>query len=165
RVLGRVSSKMSAAARADLVVLSNRGPLAFTHDDSGKLVVSRGSGGLVTTLAPGVSQHGALWLATAISAADREAAAAGVVEEEGFRLRSLVIAEERYRAYYDVVANGTFWFLHHGVWDLPRRPRFDRRWWEAWEAYTEVNTTFAAAAADGVAEGGTVLIEDYHLSL
>ncbi|HLY83848.1 MAG TPA: trehalose-6-phosphate synthase [Acidimicrobiales bacterium] len=156
---------MPAAARADLAVLSNRGPLAFTHDDRGKLVISRGGGGLVSTLSPGVSQHGALWLATAISAADREAAAAGVVEEEGFRLRSLVIAEDRYRAYYDVIANGTFWFLHHGLWDLPRRPRFDRRWWEAWQAYKDVNSTFATAAADSVAEGGTVLIEDYHLSL
>jgi trehalose 6-phosphate synthase len=156
---------MPLAAPVEVAVLSNRGPLSFARDDGGELVAQRAAGGLVATLGPGVTQHGALWLATAVSEVDREVASGGVVEAEGFRLRSLDIDQSRYRAYYDVVANGTLWFLHHGLWDLPRRPRFDRHWWDAWQAYTEVNHLFAAAAADAVAEGGVVLIEDYQLSL
>ena len=128
-------------------------------------MIRRGAGGLVAALGPGVEHSGSRWFATAISEADREAARAGVVEAHGFRLHPLAIDERRYRAYYDVIANSTLWFLHHGLWDIARRPRFDRYWWEAWAAYTEVNSLFADAAASQVAEGGTVLIEDYHLSL
>jgi trehalose 6-phosphate synthase len=161
RYLGRVAEIMPV----DLAVLSNRGPVSFTRDDDGRLVGQRGAGGMVACVGPGVVQHQGLWLSTAISDADREAAAEAVVEAEGFRVRSLLLDPHQYRAYYDVIANGTLWFLHHGLWDLPRRPRFDRHWWAAWDAYAGVNAIFAAAVADEVAEGGTVLIEDYQLSL
>jgi trehalose 6-phosphate synthase len=156
---------MPSAGRASLAVVSNRGPLAYTRDDDGHLIAKRGAGGLVATLGPGVERYGALWLASAISDIDREAAGLGVVEADGFRLRSLVIDPDRYRMYYDVIANGTLWFLHHGLWDLARRPRFDRRWWEAWDAYVGINRQFAAIVADEVADAATVLIQDYHLSL
>ena len=70
-----------------------------------------------------------------------------------------------YRAYYDVVANQTLWFCLHGLWDLPRRPRFDRHWWAAWERFRAVNEQFAAAAAEAAAPGATVLVQDYQLAL
>src|SRR5437588_8603392 len=98
--------------RTDLAVVSNRGPLSFSFDDHGELVTRRAAGGLVSTLGPGVTASGALWIASAISDADRVAAEAGVVEAEGFRLRSLVI-EDRYDAFYNVICNGTLWFVHH----------------------------------------------------
>jgi trehalose 6-phosphate synthase len=156
---------MPSAGPASLAVVSNRGPLSYIRNDDGQLVAKRGAGGLIATLGPGVERNGALWLASAISDTDREAASQGVIEAEGFRLRSLVIEPERYRMYYDVIANGTLWFLHHGLWDLPRRPRFDRRWWEAWDTYVGVNREFAAIVADEVDDGATVLIQDYQLSL
>lgn len=155
---------MAATGSAPLAVLSNRGPVSFFRDD-GRLVPRRGAGGLVATLGPGVEQHGALWLATAISDDDREAATAGIIEVDGLRLRSLVLDQDQYRMYYDVIANQTLWFLHHGLWDLPRRPRFDRRWWEAWQAFAAVNYQFALSAAEEVADGATVLIQDYQLAL
>jgi trehalose 6-phosphate synthase len=148
-----------------LAVASNRGPVTFVYDRSGALLARRAGGGLASTLGPGVQRHGALWLAAAVSDADREAATAGVDDAAGFRFRSLLFGAEQYRRYYDVIANGTLWFLHHGLWDLPRRPLFDRPWWAAWDAYVKVNHTFAKVIADEVAEGGTVLVQDYHLSL
>jgi trehalose 6-phosphate synthase len=156
---------MPTIGSAPLAVLSNRGPLSFGRDDGGRLVARRAAGGMVTTVGPGVESHDALWLATAMSDADREAAATGVVEAEGFRLRSLVIDPDRYRMYYDVITNQTLWFLQHGLWDLPRRPRFDRNWWQAWDAYGAVNRLFAATVADEVSDGATVLIQDIHLAL
>ncbi|HEX2038811.1 MAG TPA: trehalose-6-phosphate synthase [Acidimicrobiales bacterium] len=148
----------------DLVIVSNRGPLSFTHDD-GELVTSRGAGGLVTSLGPAVAGTGATWIAAAITEADREAAETGVVEAEGFRLRSLVVDEAAYRPFYDVISNSTIWYLHHGLWDRVRRPRFDRRWRDAWEAYREVNQAFAEAAAAEAPRDATVLVHDYQLSL
>jgi trehalose 6-phosphate synthase len=112
-----------------------------------------------------VSATGALWIAGAITDADREAASTPIVEAEGFRLRSLVIEPHRYDAFYNVIANGTLWFVHHGLFDLPRQPRFDTRWWEAWTSYCEVNQAFAEVVAGEVAKDGTVLVQDFHLSL
>lgn len=153
-------------AQPDLVIVSNRGPLSFTYSDDGGLVPRRGGGGLVSSLGPAVVDSGATWIAGAISPADREAARSNrPVEAEGFRLRSLIIDEGDYRRFYDVVANSTLWFLHHNLWDLSRRPRFDRRWREAWESYRAVNLAFAEAVVEEAAEGATVLVHDYHLTL
>jgi trehalose 6-phosphate synthase len=152
---------MSITGPVHLAVASNRGPVSFDYDENGALVARRAA----STLGPGVERHRALWLASAVSDADRDAARAGVVDAAGFRFRSLVTAADQYRMYYDVIANGTLWFLHHGLWDLPRQPLFDRRWWAAWDAYVRVNHTFAKVIADEVVDGGTVLVQDYHLSL
>jgi trehalose 6-phosphate synthase len=128
-------------------------------------VAKRGGGGLVTALGPAVAGTGATWVAAALSEADREAAASGIVEGEGFRWRSLVLDEDDYRAYYDVISNGSLWFLHHGLWDLPRRPRFDRWWRAAWDAYRRVNGAFAAAVVEEAPEGALVAVHDLHLTL
>jgi trehalose 6-phosphate synthase len=154
-----------AMGQPDLVIVSNRGPLSFTRAADGELVTTHGAGGLASSIAPAVAGTGATWVASAISEADREAAAAGPVELDDLRIRSMVIEPGTYRQYYDVVANSTLWFLHHGLWDLPRRPRFDRHWREAWVAYRWVNESFARTVADEAPEGATVLVQDYHLSL
>jgi trehalose 6-phosphate synthase len=156
---------VTEAAGRPVVIVSNRGPLSFAVGDDGALVTRRAGGGLATALGAAVAGTGATWIAGALSEADRLAAAQGTVEAKGFRVRSLVLDPDRHRAYYDVISNATLWFLHHGLWDTPRRPRFDRSWREAWVAYREVNRAFAAAAADEAPEGATVLVHDYHLSL
>lgn len=151
--------------RTDLVIASNRGPLSFSRDSSGALVATRGAGGLVSSVGPLVEETGATWVAAAMSDEDREAARGGVSEAEGYRVRSLDIPEALYRQAYDVVSNATLWFLHHGLYDLSRRPVFDRRWREAWDGYRAVNRLFAEACADEAPDGGVVLVQDYHLSL
>jgi len=148
-----------------VVIVSNRGPLSFSHDSAGNLVAHRGAGGIVSSVAPLVRDTGTSWMAAAMSDADREAAAAGTVEAEGFRFRSLAVDPDAYRMAYDVVSNATLWFLHHGLWDLARRPRFDRRWREAWDAYRSVNHTFARAVIDEAPADAIVLVQDYHLAL
>ena len=147
------------------MIVSNRGPVSFAHDEGGALVTRKGGGGLVNALAPAVAGTDATWFAAALSDADREAAAAGTIEAEGFRIRPLVVEGDAYRMYYDVVANGLLWFVYHGLFDLARRPRIDRRWREAWDAYRDVNRTFAEAVAGHAEDGSTVLVHDYHLSL
>ena len=55
--------------------------------------------------------------------------------------------------HYDVVSNGVLWFLFHDLFDRIRRPRFDQRFREAWEAYRTVNVAFADATAEAAADG------------
>ncbi len=149
----------------DLLVLSNRGPVSFGRDSDGNLQSKRGAGGLVVTLGPGAERDGALWLGCASTPDDREAASLGLGVADGLRYRPVIIEPEDYQAYYDVVSNQTLWFCLHGLWDLPRRPRFDRHWWAAWRRFLAVNEQIADAAADAAAPGATVLIQDYQLAL
>jgi len=151
-------------ADAQVVILSNRGPVSFVRRD-GALTAVRGAGGLVAGIAPVVAGTGATWIAAAITDGDREAAAAGVVDAEGFRARLLAIDADTYRMAYDVVCNATLWFVYHGLFDLARRPRLDRRWREAWTAYRTLNAAFATAAAEAAPPDATVLVQDYHLAL
>jgi trehalose 6-phosphate synthase len=146
------------------VIISNRGPVSFRHD-GGQLVGRRGAGGLVSALAPLVAGTDAVWLAAAMSDADREAAAAGIAESDGLRVRLLDVGADRHRMAYDVVCNATLWFCLHGLFDLARRPRIDERWRTAWDAYREMNEQFALAAADVAPDGAAVLVQDYHLAL
>ena len=57
-----------------LIVASNRGPLTFRHDRTGKWHVRRGSGGLVTALAEVGRLAPVTWVSAAMDQADRDAA-------------------------------------------------------------------------------------------
>ena len=148
-----------------VVIVSNRGPLSFRVTDEGELAATRGAGGLVSGLAPLVAGTGVTWIAAAITDGDRRAAERGTIDAEGFRVRTLAVDPATYRMAYDVVCNATLWFLHHGLFELARRPRFDTRFRMAWDAYRDVNRTFAEAVVDAAPEGAAVLIQDYHLAL
>ena len=147
-----------------VVIVSNRGPISFRHEN-GELAARRGAGGLVSGLAPLVTGTDTLWLAAALSDADREAAATGITEADGLRVSLLDLDAAQHRMAYDVVCNATLWFCLHGLFDLARRPRIDGRWREAWEAYRAVNDAFADATAELAPEGSAVLVQDYHLAL
>lgn len=147
-----------------VVIVSNRGPVSF-QDDNGTLVARRGAGGLVTGLAPIVAGTDAIWLAAALSDADRKAAAQGVADADGLRVRLLDLDAGLHRMAYDVVCNATLWFCLHGLFDLARRPRIDHRWREAWDAYREMNNAFADLVAEVAPDGAAVLVQDYHLAL
>lgn len=148
----------------EFVVVSNRGPLSFAND-GGQLRVKRGGGGLVSCLGPAVAGTGSTWICGAISEADRQAAQEGLVDADGFHIHPLVIDEDDYRAFYDVISNSTLWFLFHGLFDGTRRPVFDRHWHAAWETYRRVNVAFAEAVVEQAPDGATVLLHDYHLAL
>jgi trehalose 6-phosphate synthase len=147
------------AAGNPLVLVSNRGPISFVRDEAGHLQPRRGGGGLVVVLGPGAQRSDALWLA---ATTDPSVSAADV---DGLRFQPVPLDPADYAAYYDVIANQTLWFCLHGLWDLPRRPRFDRHWWGAWDRFQSVNEQLAAAADSATAPGGTVLIQDYQLAL
>ncbi len=147
-----------------IVIVSNRGPVSFRVTD-GELVSKRGAGGLVSGIGPLVAGTDAMWMAAALSEGDRIAASKGVVEADGFRVRTLDIDAETFRMAYDVVCNATLWFVHHGLFDISRRPRFDLRWRQAWDAYRSVNHAFADAVVQEAPEGAVVLVQDYHLTL
>ena len=148
-----------------MIVVSHRGPERFEATTSGGFTRHRGAGGVISALRPLLAGADAKWVAAAISTDDRAAVAAGAATSEDFDLHLLALDEDDHRLHYDVVSNAVLWFLHHGLFELPRRPAFDRHFAEAWDAYGRVNEAFAAEIAANAAEGETVLVQDYHLAL
>ncbi len=148
----------------DVVVVANRGPVAFRLD-AGNLVASAPGGGLAGTLRPLLAGTGTTWVAASLGEAARLAAERGQLDTDGIRVVAVEIDPADYAMAYDVVANGTLWPCHHHLFDLTRRPRFDWHWHEAWAGYRRYNRAFANAVAEAAASGATVLVQDYHLSL
>lgn len=150
------------------IVVSNRGPFRFT-DGPGGLTSLPGPGGLASSLRPlltsGAAGDGASWIAAALDDGDRAAAKAGAVEAPGITLRMLAFDPELYRLANDVVANQTLWFLHHGLFDLPRVPTFTDAFGEAWAAFEAVSRAFADAVVTSAASHDVVLVQDYQLAL
>jgi trehalose 6-phosphate synthase len=155
--------------RRKLIVVSNRGPLAFGRDENGVRMTRRGAGGLVTSLAPLVSHHDVTWIASALSDEDRAVAAEGAVEETArdgsrYRLRLVAHPPSAYDLYYNVVANPALWFVQHGLWELKHDP--DHELDRAWEnGYIAVNQAFADAVLEELERepAATVFFHDYHL--
>src|SRR3954468_21712624 len=150
-----------------MIVVSHRGPFGFVRERDGSFVAQRGAGGVVSALGPllPLQPEPVTWIAAAMSADDRAAAAAGQARADGVDLDLLDIDPQLHRMHYDVVSNGVLWFLLHGMFDLVRRPRFDQRFREAWDAYVEVNHQFAKATVARAAENDIVLVQDYQLFL
>ena len=150
-----------------MIVVSHRGPVAFRTLDDGTFEARRGAGGVVSALGPLLADHSATstWIAAAIGDGDRAASRAGVPKVPGVELVLLDLDERTHHLHYDVVSNGVLWYLYHGLFDLVRRPRFDRRFREAWDAYTAVNEDFARAVLERADEGEVVLVQDYQLAL
>jgi trehalose 6-phosphate synthase len=159
------TAEPQATGGQDLVVVSNRGPLSFRLDDEGGLERADPGGGLAGTLQQVLAGTPTTWVATALGEADRRASAAGLMTDDTLCIELVDCEAEDYRLAYEVVSNATLWFCHHHLFDLPRRPRFDHRWGEAWDAYRQVNRAFADTVASVAAPGAAVLVQDYHLAL
>src|SRR5271154_1000602 len=150
-----------------MIVVSHRGPYRFEANGDGSYASERGAGGVASALGAVVekSERGATWIAAALSDDDREAAKSGSLDDLDIDLRLIALDPELHTMHYDLVSNSVLWFLFHDLFDRMRRPRFDERFREAWDAYRTVNDAFAEATADAAKTGDVVLVNDYQLSL
>jgi trehalose 6-phosphate synthase len=158
--------------RRKLIVVSNRGPIAYGRDAQGERTARRGGGGLVTALRGLLALHDVTWIASAISNEDR-ALAGETIDEHArdgapFRLHLVAHAEQAYDWYYNVVANPMLWFVQHYLWELAHTPAIDGGFHTAWrDGYAAVNAGFAAAVVEELERDpdAVVFFHDYHLYL
>lgn len=148
----------------DVVLVSNRGPVAFRLEGD-QVVPAPVGGGLAATLRPLMQGTGASWVACALGAADRRAVAEGKLASDGLHLDLIQPDEVTYDLAYNVIANATLWFCHHHLFDSTHDPVFDASWHDAWDAYRSLNVTIAQRVAEVAPDGGRVLVQDYHLAL
>jgi trehalose 6-phosphate synthase len=152
-----------------MMLVTHRGPYRFSVRDDGSFAAHRGAGGLVSAMLPLVQRDDIgetpSWVAAAIDEGDRAAVAAGAATVPGLDLHLLDLDPALHRMHYDVISNAVLWFLHHGLFDLARRPRFDHHLREAWDGYVAVNAAFAGVVVERARQGEQVLVHDYHLAL
>lgn len=149
-----------------MIVVSHRGPVSFRREPDGSFATRRGSGGVVSALAPLIlGRDDVRWIAAAIGDDDRAAVATGAATGVGGGVELLALDPEVHALHYDVISNRVLWFCFHGLFDLAREPTFDRELHEAWECYRAVNQSFAVAIAEAAREGDIVLVQDLQLLL
>jgi trehalose 6-phosphate synthase len=161
---------MASGGGTPLVLVSNRGPVTYQDDGS----VKRGTGGLVTALTGLASHRHAVWIASALTGADKQRAreAAGrpttMRSPAGgqYQVRLVVSEDVAYDRFYNVIANPMLWFIQHYLWDLSNAPDIRRDEVEAFEwGYNQVNEDLADAVVEQIAgvEDPVVMVHDYHL--
>jgi trehalose 6-phosphate synthase len=173
--------------RERLIVVSNRGPLSFSHAAGGRWRTKRGSGGLVTALAELGAWAPVTWISGAFERGDRDAAAALEPGAEPATRQALLAAiaqampgqdlelvlrdvpHDAWQAHYATVANPFLWFVQHQLYMLPYDPIVDQSLIAAWQrGYRLVNDALgraAVAVAEGSRQRPVVLLQDYHLYL
>lgn len=138
----------------DFVVVANRLPVNAVTLEDGSVGFERAPGGLVTALAPMMTDQGA-WVGWA-GTPDEEFAP---FTDEGIFMVPVALDAEEVETYYEGFSNTTLWPLYH---DVIVDPAYHREWWTS---YREVNQRFAEAAAAAAAPGATVWVHDYQLQL
>ncbi len=168
-----------------ITVASNRGPVEFYRESSGRLSTRRGEGGVVTGLAALAREVPLTWVATAMTAGDVEAFTDGRSGTRTVRLgrqplqvRYIPISKDIYRRYYDKISNEILWFLQHYMWSPIHWPNFGAEHSRDWDTgYRTVNQIIADAIVQEALSGGAsgtrptdgsravILLQDYHLYL
>jgi trehalose 6-phosphate synthase len=157
----------------DLVVVSFRGPVVHSRDDSGRTQAGAASGGLVTGLLalPAFDDRGT-WVCAAMTDEDRLVAEEGsvTVEVRGRKVvvRMVALEPEAQHQTTAVAANPILWFLQHELWDVGTNPTFARDEHAAFAGYAAVNAAFGEAVVQELDHRGddtVVMLHDYHLYL
>ena len=151
------------AIESPLVVASNRGPVTFLSDEAGQLE-PRNTGGIVKPLAGVFSaEEGGTWVSSAMSDGDRVLAKEPDLSGPGdLQLRFVVVHPDTDAPFFDRVANGVLWRIHHSMSETG--PVSDERSRDDWEAFEATNRAFADVL-DEAPRDAVFLVQDYQLPL
>jgi len=133
-------------AHPQLVVVSNRLPIAYQLAANGQKVASLSPGGLVAALGPALAGKGATWVGWDGTADGSEEP----LDVEGFRIEPVSLTAELIEGHYEGLSNSTLWPLFHNV-GVPAR--FSASWWDSYE---RANEAFAERVANVSPEGAIV---------
>lgn len=142
-------------SRADLVVVANRLPVDRVESPEGEPTWRRSPGGLVTALEQVMQNLDGAW----VGWGGKPNLDVDPFVFDDTLLVPVPLSLDDLRDYYEGFSNGTIWPLYH---DVIAAPEYKRSWWDA---YVRVNRRFAEAAAEHVADGGFVWVQDYQLQL
>ncbi len=166
------STYMDTRDEAQCIIVSNRGPIEYYKTPEGEYKTRHGSGWLITVLLSSIQRRRMVWIALAMTNADR----LGMQGDQTLppplsdvALRLLDIPEEIYKRYYYNISNHLLWFAQHALLDPAVNTTFTQQTREDWEkGYCAVNDTIADATIRELDSRGTktpVIFQDYQLYL
>ncbi|MCP5508278.1 MAG: trehalose-6-phosphate synthase [Chlamydiales bacterium] len=145
-----------------LVVVSNRLPVVLSRKE-GRLAIKKGTGGLITALAPIMRERGGVWVGwpgtVDLTHEEINELAAKFREESGFDLFPVLLSREEVSLYYEGFSNEVIWPLFH---DLHFKCHFKPVYWEA---YQRVNRRFSEQIVRMIQPQDFLWVHDYHFLL
>ncbi len=157
----------------NFIVASNRGPIEFFYENSGKIGMKPGAGGIVPTLVPVMENVGGTWIASALNDADIEMARKFKdnkipvpLENPNFHVPLLILDQKKYNEFYNKFHNPLLWFIYHYMWNLPETPEISEEIHESWRSYEYVNQKFAEKIIEEVNSSEKeplIMLQDTHL--
>jgi trehalose 6-phosphate synthase/phosphatase len=154
-------SQKDSVEKNGLVIVSNRLPVVITKKKDHSYEAQTGSGGLVTALAPVLSNRGGIWIGWPGNVEQDYDNINRVMAEKskdiGYDLKPVYLTQKEKDAYYKGFANEILWPLFH---DLIGYCNFDPNYWDA---YQRVSEKFARVIADNIKATDFIWIHDYHL--
>ena len=144
-----------------LIIVSNRLPITAGLDDGGAVRLQMASGGLANGMRPWHEGSGGVWIGwpgdTSKFSGEQRADLDHQLEARG--IVPVTLSQEHVNRYYHGVANRVLWPLFHYLIDrLPVHA-------SGWDAYRQVNQTFANVVAQQYRPGDIVWVHDYQLML
>lgn len=142
-----------------IYIVSNRLPITLSEHPSGDLTLKHSSGGLVSGLKEIHDTTDSLWIGYlgATPKPKFESQIHALLEKE--RLNAVSVPKKLYNSYYNGYSNGVLWPLFHNFLATMSISN------EYWDAYVEVNRTFAEHILATVEDHSFVWVHDYQLML
>ncbi len=146
-----------------LLIVSNRLPLRLVRKE-GQWQLERGSGGLVTALAPVLRNRGGVWTGwPGVAAEDCPENLLELLNQAGqnlgYQIVPVALSRREQRLFYDGFSNEVIWPLFH---EFPTLARFKPAYWVA---YQQVNRKYAETVAAQSEPTQFIWVHDYHLML
>ncbi len=143
-----------------LLVVSNRLPIVLERKKD-QWTLKPGSGGLVSALAPVLSNRGGVWIGWPGLPLDEGGDWEKVLEEDrqerGYELVPVLLSEDEVKGFYEGFSNAILWPLFH---DLQSRCHFEPSFWYA---YLKVNEKFADSVIEQSSGDDFIWVHDYQL--
>lgn len=169
-------SQASTHGKPECIIASNRGPIEYYAEPDGTFHKRYGSGGLITALLGAIQHRHIVWIALAMSKADRTGMRTHHYTDEqlpsildNISLQMLNVSQKAYRRYYYNISNHLLWFAQHELLDPAMTTTFTQKTQDDWEqGYCLVNETIARAVIKELTLHGPetpVILQDYQLYL
>ncbi|KPL19348.1 MAG: alpha,alpha-trehalose-phosphate synthase [candidate division Zixibacteria bacterium SM23_81] len=144
-----------------LIIVSNRLPIVLTRGKKDQWQLKRGTGGLVTALAPVLRDRGGIWIGWPGTAAkhdvEMDKLLASATKDSGYTLKPVMLTAEDRSKYYRGFSNEVLWPLFHDLQSYCNfRPDY-------LFAYQRVNKKFAQVIAQNSRTDDFIWVHDYHL--
>jgi len=155
---------MANKASQQLLIVSNRLPLRIVRETNGTWRLDRGSGGLVTALAPVLRNRGGAWIGWPGVPKEKlpdnlSELMTNAEKDLGYRIIPVNLSRRDERLFYEGFSNEIIWPLFH---EFPSLARFNPDYWLAYQA---VNHKYAEIIASHSQSDQFIWIHDYQLML